>query len=496
MKPLASYALAAATGILLLLIQPAPSLTFLAPFALAPLLIAAANQASSRERFLYGWLAGILQWGATCYWIRDTLAQHGGMPGWLAALLFVLFALFKGLHLAVFSMLAGWLFGLRWAPPILALLWVGLERTHAELGFTWLLLGNAGTDMGIPMRLAPLFGVYGVSFVFALLSASVAGWYLRRERSQLFWCAPLLALYLFPALPDVKAGDRNAVVVQPNLPEDGNLTAENIRDAYDSLARITLGAAIDPGKRKASLLLWPEVPVSLYYETDQEFRKQAASIARLSGAPFIFGTVRFDASGNPFNTAQFLTATGDNGGTYDKMNLVPFGEYVPPIFNRIVGKVSQEAGTFQPGSAIRIFATPGGHLGVFICYETAFAHHVRAITAQGADVLVNLSNDGYFGKSAARAQHLLLARMRAAENARWLLRPTNDGLTASIDPAGRVIDELTPYRTASGRLQYATASTITLYTRTGDIFAWAALAVAIATSAWVRIQDHRKIGFA
>ena len=135
-------------------------------------------------------------------------------------------------------------------------------------------------------------------------------------------------------------------------------------------------------------------------------------------------------------------------------------------------------------------------MGVFICYETAFAHHVRAITAQGADVLVNLSNDGYFGKSAARAQHLLLARMRAAENARWLLRPTNDGLTASIDPAGRVIDELTPYRTASGRLQYATASTITLYTRTGDIFAWAALAIAIATSAWVRIQDHRKIGFA
>ncbi len=489
MKPQLNYALAAVTGLLLVLSQPAPALTFLAPFALLPLLLASANEASDRQRFLFGWLAGVIQWGATCYWIRDTLALHGGMPGWLATLLFVLFALAKGLHLAVFSTCSGWLFGLRWAAPVVALLWVGLERTHAELGFTWLLLGNAGTDMGIPMRLAPLLGVYGVSAVFALLSASVAAWYLRKERLQLLWCTPLLALYLFPALPDLKAGDMNAVVVQPNLPEDLSLTAEQVRDTYDKLATITLGAVLDPSKRKPSLLLWPEVPVSLYYETNAEFRSQVSSLARLANAPFLFGTVRFDAQGNPFNTAQLLTATGDNGGTYDKMNLVPFGEYVPPIFNQLVGKVSQEAGTFQPGKAIKVFASPGGKLGVFICYETAFAHHVRAITAQGADVLINLSNDGYFGRSAARGQHLLLARMRAAENARWLLRPTNDGFTASIDPAGRVIDELTPYRVASGRLQYATAFSTTVYTRMGDVFAWSALLIGLALSAWARFRD-------
>ena len=496
MKPQLSFALAAVTGVLLVLIQPAPSFTFLAPFALVPILIAAANEASDRRRFLYGWLAGVIQWGATCYWIRDTLALHGGMSGWMATFLFVLFALAKGLHLAVFSTFAGWLFGLRWASPVIALLWVGLERTHAELGFTWLLLGNAGTDMGVPMRLAPLFGVYGVSFVFALLSASVAGWYLRRERTQLIWCVPLLALYLFPALPDVKGGDMNALVVQLNLPEDVSLGSEQVREAYDKLARITLGAALDPSNRKPSLLLWPEVPLSLYYETDAQFRAQVASLARLAGAPFLFGTVRFDAQGNPFNSAQLLTATGDNAGVYDKMNLVPFGEYVPPIFNQIVGKVSQEAGTFQPGTAIKVFPTPAGKLGVFICYETAFAHHVRAITAQGADVLVNLSNDGYFGKSAARGQHLLLSRMRAAENSRWLLRSTNDGFTASIDPAGRVIDELAPYRVATGRLQYSTAFTTTYYTRTGDVFVWLALGAGLTLGAWIKIRDHRKIGFA
>jgi apolipoprotein N-acyltransferase len=478
MKLRAKYWLAAATGLLLVLIQPAPSLTFLAPFCLAPLLIAAADEYSVRHRFLMGWLAGALQWGGTCYWIQGTLAQHGGMPGWLASLLFILFALAKGLHMGVFSTLVGTLFGVRWAAPAVALLWVGLERTHAELGFTWLLLGNAGTDMGIPMKLAPWIGVYGVSFVFALMSASIASWYLRWDRTQLAWCLPLALLYLFPALPPVKAGDMNALVVQPNIPEE-RMTSEDLENLYDRLARITLGAALDPARRKASLILWPEVPASLYYETDAKFREQVSSLARLSEVPFLFGTVRFDKEGNPFNTAQLLTATGDPGGTYDKMNLVPFGEFVPPVFDALVGKVSQEAGTFQPGKDLRVFGTPAGKLGVFICYESAFPHHVRAITNKGAEVLVNLTNDGYFGKSAAREQHLLLARMRAAENERWLLRPTNDGLTASIDPAGRVIDDLVPYRVAQGRLQYATAFKTTMYTRLGDVFAWNALALGL-----------------
>jgi len=479
MKLEARYVLAAVTGLLLVLIQPAPAWAFLAPFAITPLLIASAEESSWRNRFLMGWLAGIVQWGGTCYWIRETLAEHGGMPGWLATLLFVLFALAKGLHLAVFSTVANVLFGARWAPPAIALLWVGIERTHAELGFTWLLLGNAGIDMGIPMRLAPIFGVYGVSFVFALLSASVASWYLRWDRMQLIWCAPLLALYLLPGLPEVKAGDMNALVVQPNIPEDGRLTTEQVSNMYDKLARITLSGSLDPSKRKASLILWPEVPASPYYENDPLFRSQASSIARLSEAPFVFGTVRFDKEGNPFNTAQLLTATGDPGGTYDKMNLVPFGEFVPPIFNRIVGKVSNEAGTFQPGTELKVFGTPAGKLGVFICYESAFPHHVRAYVAKGADVLVNLSNDGYFGKSAARDQHLMLARMRAAENERWLLRATNDGFTASLDPAGRVIDELVPYRVLQGRLQYSTGFKTTWYSRLGDVFAWNALALGV-----------------
>ncbi len=491
MKLEVKYLLAALTGVLLVLIQPAPSLSFLAPFALAPLLIAVADEYSWKHRALMSWVAGMVQWGGTCYWIQGTLAQHGGMPGWLATVLFVLFAMAKGLHMAVYGSAAHFLFGVKWAPPVLALLWVGLERTHAELGFTWLLLGNAGIDMGVPMRMAPLFGVYGVSFVFALMSGAVACWYLRWDRMQLAWCAPLLGLYLLAELPDVKAGDMNALVVQPNIPEDEKLTDQQIASMYDRLAKITLGGGLDPQKRRPSIVLWPEVPVSPYYETDPVFRQQAGSLARILEVPFLFGTVRFDKQGNPYNTAQLLTATGDPAGTYDKMNLVPFGEFVPPVFDKIVGKVSQEAGMFQPGTELKVFGTPAGKLGVFICYEAAFPHHVRSYVAKGADVLVNLSNDGYFGQSAARDQHLRVTRMRAAENERWLLRATNDGYTVSIDPAGRVIDDLVPNRVLAGRLQYATAFKTTLYSKTGDVFAWNSLALGLLGLLVARWIDAR-----
>ncbi|MFN8940111.1 MAG: nitrilase-related carbon-nitrogen hydrolase, partial [Acidobacteriota bacterium] len=166
-------------------------------------------------------------------------------------------------------------------------------------------------------------------------------------------------------------------------------------------------------------------------------------------------------------------------------------EFVPPVFSAVVGKVSHEAGTFQRGTDLKVFGTPAGKLGVFICYESAFPHHVRAFVDKGAEVLINLSNDGYFGQSAARDQHLLLARMRAAENERWLLRPTNDGYTVSIDPAGRVIDELTPNRLIEGRLQYATAFRKTLYSRLGDVFAWNALALGLLSLLVAHWMDGR-----
>ncbi|MDX2267325.1 MAG: apolipoprotein N-acyltransferase [Bryobacter sp.] len=486
MKPAINWLLAILSGLLLVMIAPGPSLVFLAPFALTPLLISVADEVSGRRRFLLGWVAGIIQWGGMCHWIAGTLAMHGGMGPAVAGALFVGFSLVKGLHMGFYAWAVGPVFAARWAPLALALLWAGLERTHGELGFTWLLLGNAAADMGVPLRLAPFTGVYGISFCFALVGASLAAWYLRRERWQLAWCAVLIALYALPGLPEPRAGELTAIVAQPNFPEDQLPTDRRLHEAYSRLARLTLEEALRPQLGKADLLLWPEMPASLYYELDAKFREQTGSLARLSAAPFLFSTVRFDEKGNPYNTAQMLTANGDAAGTYDKMNLVPFGEFVPPVFNAFVDKVSQEAGTFQPGKAIQVFPTPGGKLGVFICYESVFAEHVREITRQGATVLVNLSNDGYFSSRAAQEQHLRIARMRAAENGRWLLRPTNDGISAVMDPAGRVVEQMEPEKLAVERMSYGVAcpGELTPYTRYGDWFAWLALGLGLGLVAY------------
>jgi apolipoprotein N-acyltransferase len=173
---------------------------------------------------------------------------------------------------------------------------------------------------------------------------------------------------------------------------------------------------------------------------------------------------------------------GPNGaeiGRYDKIDLVPFGEFVPPLFS-FVNRITQEAGDFVPGHDIRILPAAGHRLGVFICYESAFPDLVRQFTRKGADVLVNLSNDGYFGHSEARVQHLLIARMRAVENRRFLIRSTNDGITVVIDPSGRIIKRLPPFEELAAPVRYGVVEKATFYARHGDWFAWSCLVVGVA----------------
>src|SRR5262249_41281604 len=154
---------------------------------IAPILIACAREASWKRRFLDGWIAGAIFWGGVCYWIQFVLGVHGGMGRWGGWGTFFLFAIYKGLHIGAFAALAGRLISSAWAIPAVAALWTGLERTHGPMAFAWLDLGNAGIEMPLLLRLAPITGVYGLSFVFAMLGCAVALIVLRRPRSHLFW---------------------------------------------------------------------------------------------------------------------------------------------------------------------------------------------------------------------------------------------------------------------------------------------------------------------
>ena len=223
-----NLALSLASAVLLVLVFPRFNITWLAPLALTPILIACAHELSWKRRFLYGWASGIVFWFWVCNWIQFVLQDHGGLGVPLSWVSFVLFSVLKGLHMALFATLAGFLMRKSWAMPAVAALWTGLERTHGTFGFAWLDLGNAGIDMPVVMRAAPLVGVYGLSFVFALLACAVALAILRRPRRELAWLGAVAILIVLPALPAPVQGSETVRVVQPNVDTETEFTSASI----------------------------------------------------------------------------------------------------------------------------------------------------------------------------------------------------------------------------------------------------------------------------
>ena len=463
------------SAILLLLVFPSFNIHYLAPIALTPLLFVMARTPNGWQRFVYGWAAGIFYWAFLCNWIQFVLEVHGGMGvagSWAS---FGLFCILKALHLAVFSWLAGPLMRTAYAVPAVAALWTGLERTHGTFGFAWLDLGNAGINMSIPLRAAPFVGVYGVSFVFVMLAAGLACVLLRYPRIRLAPLAALGVLWLLPAIPQGTPTNEEALVVQPNINPEiewNSLLQSNIE------RRLALLSNAIP----APLVIWPELPAPLYFYSDTEFHEIALSVAKRH-PNFLFDTVAFTHDNQPLNSAVLLKSDGAEIGRYDQIDLVPFGEFVPPLFSW-VNRITKETSDFVPGHDVRVFPVHGHKLGVFICYESAFPDLVRQFSKMGADTLVNLSNDGYFGHSEAREQHLSLVRMRAVENRRFIIRSTNDGITAVIDPSGRLIKSLPPYQELAALIRYGTVSATTFYARHGDWFAWTCLVVGVGLSAF------------
>ena len=398
MRPaIRNFTLALLSAMLLILLYPNlifPSfgLPWLAPIALAPLLIALALEPRPLWRFLLGEFTGIVYWFAICYWIQFVLEVHGGMGYWGSRGTFALFCVLKALHLALFSLLAAVLLGTRYAIPAIAALWTGIERTHGTFGFAWLTLGNAGIDMPLPLRAAPFVGVYGISFLFALMSAVVAILILRRGRKHLYWLAIVPALLLLPDLPPRETPAETALVVQPNIDPEKDWTYESLQAEREHLMTESLGAE--------QIVIWPESPAPFYFYRDPLFRQGAMQLAQMDHAYFLFGTVAETKEGAPLNSAVLLAPDGRLVDRYDKINLVPFGEYVPPVFGW-VKRISGEISDFVPGNRTVVFPMGGHRLGVFICYESVFPDEVRRFVKGGANLLVNISNDGYFGHSAA-----------------------------------------------------------------------------------------------
>ena len=485
---------------------PLPGFYVLSWIAIAPLVVAILHArtpqtlqldesqklipASPWQGFLLGYLSGVLWYIGTCYWVYDTMHVYGGLSAPIALFAQLLFALYLGLYHGAFGLLVS-LLARKDAHQRLALiaspfLWVAIELARTRIsGFPWDLLGITQVD-NIPLtRIATITGVYGLSFEIMLVNVAFAAAFLvpRTRRKMLlaasFSAALLLQVGRWTQFPPVHS-DRTAVLLQQNLPVAD--TEPWTKDHFDEILSTFSEYSLNPSLTSAQhpdLIVWPESPAP-FQSNDPFFREAISNLARQGKSWVVVGSIGIDSTRAIFNSASLVSPEGEWDGRYSKIHLVPFGEYVPfaSMFSFASG-LTEAVGNFTPGTSRAPLQAGDKRLGIFICYESIFPNEVRQLVAQGAQVLVNVSNDGWYGDSGAWAQHLNQARMRAVENDRWLLRDTNTGLTASIDPYGRVVTHLERKTRSALAAPYALTSQTTVYSRYGDWFAYLCAIIAI-----------------
>jgi apolipoprotein N-acyltransferase len=518
-------------------------------FALVPLLLALLGKPHAGERhplrraFFVAYLCGFLWYLGNCYWIRDTMSHYGDMPPLAPTLLLIGFSLVLGIYFGLFglgiALVQRATGSTRVALAFAPFLWTGLELAAARItSVPWDQLGYSQVDNALVNQLAPWMGVYGISFVLVAANALLAGGLLLvREiknplSGRLAWadCGTLVVISGFAGVfiaPPRPSPTATAVLIQPNLdvgaannwqgPEWDRHVAEFTRmagelcktyiDGIPQTGAPTGEIVCPPYPTHPDLVAWPESPAP-YFGDDPRFLQAMQSVAVATHAPLIVGGVGMERSSqdqgqdqnwNFYNSAFIIDADGTRVGRYDKIHLVPFGEYIP--FQNLLTfahKLTGRVGLFDRGTERNSYLLPtqngGSHrYGVFICYEAVFADEVRQFARHGAEVFVNISDDGWYGDTSAPWQHLNMARMRAIENRRWLLRDTNSGVTSAIDPYGRVRQSIPRHQTDALPAEFAFRSDITFYTAHGDVFAWlcAFLSLGIVVGATGRFFRQR-----
>ncbi|HEX9200240.1 MAG TPA: apolipoprotein N-acyltransferase [Acidobacteriaceae bacterium] len=511
--------------------------------ALTPLLIVLTGKdATGRpiriiDGVVLGYCSGFVWYLGNCYWVYATMHTYGGIAKPAAAGILVLFCLYLGLYHALFGAIMAAFrrspLGVQGAILLSPFAWVAVELARSRItGFPWDLLGITQVDNALLTRLAPVTGVYGLSFVIAAVNAlwltRITLKERRHTRTVLTLAGVAIVLLYIVFLRHIQAPVREgtsavATLVQENLEVGAAtdsagppLTKSEMLRTFSSLSLFPpsgemcagipelpstkcVGRLIpghgdnSPATRylsRTDLIVWPEAPNSMY-ESDPEFRDSMSRLARSAQAPIIVGNIGIDSDQaakrgyDLYNSANFILPDGSFAGRYDKMHLVPFGEYVP--YKKLfffAGNLLADVGEFNPGMHRSVFRANGQTYGTFICYESIFGDEIRQYENMGAGVLVNISDDGWYGDTSAAWEHLNMVRMRAIENHRWVLRATNTGVTASIDPFGHVVMAAPRHIRTSLRVGFDYEQDVTFYAAHGDLFAYLCALVTSVAFAW------------
>lgn len=489
----ASRAIALAlSGAALALAFPLTAWDGLAWFAATPVVVIALG-VPPRAAFGWGWLTGSVFFLTLLRWLNFTFRVYSAIPWPLTWIPTLALAGYCGLYVGVFGAAVSWVGRRRspaWALLAAPFVWVATEwvRGHFLGGFPWGLLGYSQWERLAVIQVAELGGIYAVSLVVIAVNVAIAGCLvLRRDRAIVG--VALAALLVGSTLAFGRARLREAqypeemdvAVMQPSIEQplkwnEGH-TAETLR-IYATLTK-------EAGRRRPQLIVWPETASPTLLRRDPWLIHDLTTLSATLATPLLVGSIDEDDVKPPhdFNTAFLLTDRGIVG-RYDKMHLVPFGEYVP--LSRVIGFVrgwAEFISDLTPGSRAVVFPGPPAPFAVVICYEGIFPELVRTFVKGGARVIVNMTNDAWFGHTSGPWQHLTMYPFRAVEHRTAIVRAANTGVSAFIAPTGRIVRALGLFERGTMAERVPLRAGQTLYTRFGDWVAYLALAVSVVALA-------------
>jgi len=505
---LLKYYPALLSGFFLALSFPDTNISWLAFFALIPLLFSIQSM-THQESFYAGFITGTSYFFTLIYWIIPTIHIYGGLHLILAFGVFTLLSLYLAIYPAVFTLVLKQVKSGSYMPLLAACIWTGLEyiRTYAFTGFSWGTLGYSQYENLLLIQIADFTGVYGVSFLIILVNSSltvlllsfkkiIAGQYIIPLIYTTFLIIGI-CVYGSQKINNIdsqikKAKKSTISIIQGNIQQDLKWSDEfkiHTIEKYIQFSKSQINKSPD-------LVIWPETALPFYYGLDQVLSNHVARCIKSSKTNFLIGSPAFEHDREFtrfYNRAYMFDRFANIAGAYDKHHLVPFGEYVPfGDYLTFLGKITAQAGNFSAGDQAFLPLEFNNHnlkatykTGVLICFEILFPSISSKFVKNGADILTTITNDAWFGYSSAAMQHFSIAVFRAVENRRTLARAANTGISGFIDPKGKIIETTSLFKDTAVTRKVPLLTHISFYTKYGDIFAIGSILVTLAILAWI-----------
>lgn len=499
----ALYLPAIISGILLGLSFPKADLSFLAWFSIVPLLVFLHDK-DKKESFIAGFITGVFYFFITIYWIYHSINHYGSIHFVPSILLVFLLSCYLSLYVAVFSLLYSYQIKRTTIPSmvIAPFFWVTLEyiRSFLLTGFPWSSIGYSQYSFSTLIQVSDLIGVYGISFLVISINGAITDALLYKKRkterplmqvyptfvSLSVICLIFISVFIYGIVKinsKIEGQRIKVAVIQGNIEQDKKWDhnfQSYVMNVYKSLT-------LDSLKYSPDMIIWPETALPFYFDYDKQLTDDLIGFQGQTNSYLLLGSMMIKPDRDNkkkviyTNSAILFDKNAKISYIYDKIHLVPFGEYVPlrkVLF--FINKLTYGIGDYTPGDIHLKAITPFGSFGTVICYEIIFPDLVRKFFVKdGANFLVNITNDAWFGTTSGPYQHFNMAIFRAIENRKPVVRVANTGISGYIDSKGKVVSSTELFKQTFAVYEIETNKTTTFYTKNGDLLIYFSFVITI-----------------